>query len=145
MKKIEWKYVKARPSRSDIRRVEASLGVSLPEDYLKCVKRHNGGRPQPCAFDAPGRKSAVFQHLLRIDPDAENGVTATLDALKDHIPAGYVPFAADPFGNYLCFEYPASGEPQIVFWDHESEGSDSLLPVSPSFSTFLDSLYEPTE
>ena len=48
-----------------------------------------------------------------------------------------IPFAIDPFGNIICFSYSGETDPSIAFAETES---DSVYPVSSSFSEFLSNL-----
>ena len=52
------------------------------------------------------------------------------------------PFARDPFGNLLCFDYRNSTEsPTVVFWDHEEENiKEAIYPVCSTFTELLASL-----
>ena len=46
-------------------------------------------------------------------------VYPALEAIKDK---NLLPFAIDPFGNYICYQLDRK---QIVYWDHESEDRKS--------------------
>lgn len=140
MSTILWKY--ARPlSRETLEETQAKLGVLFPASYVDCVLRNNGGRPVPSCFDFPGRPGAVFHRLLPVGGDDTSGIQATLDALSGRIPAGHIPFAADPFGNYLCFRYPGGNDAPVFFWDHEAPPNAAPAHVCDGFDALLRSLY----
>jgi hypothetical protein len=138
METITWKYGKALANDEAIRQVEKKLGIAFPETYIQCVMSHNGGRPTPYQFDIADRSGAVFQHLLRIEPEEKNGVLSTLDGIGKRLPPGLAPFAGDPFGNYLCFRYPAADDVAVAFWDHEN---GSASHVCAGFAQLLRMLY----
>lgn len=138
-----WKYVKGKPIDSEIEKLQESLGVLLPKEFLSVAIENNGGRPSPCIFDFPGRDGAVFESLLRLERENDYGILKTLERISDRLPSGCVPFASDPFGNYLCFQYPSSGMIPIVFWNHEKKMDSSLSPVCDDFEALLEKLYEP--
>ena len=128
-----WKYVKPIEGNSVLNKLEEKLGVKFPKSYVDCVTSNNGGRP-------PRNKvndSLMMRSLVRIDESAEINVLNTLDTLKDSLLPKIIPFADDSFGNYFCFDFSKSGEPLIVFWDHEEKRENALSPVADSFEKFI--------
>lgn len=64
--------------------------------------------------------------------------------IKDRLLKKVYPFAEDPFGNMICFDYRIDNEPQIVFWDSEisfDNAEGAIMPIAKSFSEFMDILY----
>ena len=55
-----------------------------------------------------------------------------LEAIKDK---NLLPFAIDPFGNYICYQLDRK---QIVYWDHES---DEVTSTGKGLDEFAESLY----
>ncbi len=140
MNTIIWKYI--RPlTKEALNETQNSLGVVFPTSYTECVLHNNGGRPTPSTFDYPNQQGAVFQRLLPVAAEDRYGILFTMDALSDRLAPGYVPFASDPFGNYLCFRYPAGKDVHIFFWDHEKGSDVSPVPVCDGFDALLRSLY----
>ncbi|MDL5142231.1 T7SS effector LXG polymorphic toxin [Bacillus atrophaeus] len=78
------------------------------------------------------------------------GVTDQWIDLEDYqdgrILPGIVPFACDPFGNEICFDYRLNKEnPSVVFWDHEIAYEDpdkALSHICDSFTELVNKLYE---
>lgn len=138
-KKMEWFPEDDPVSEDAVRKVGEQLGVDLPESYVKIASQFNGGCPDDDIFDAPGRPECVFDYLLSI-PD---GLSEFIEDTEDRMPKSILPFATDPFGNAICFDYRQKGVPKIVFWDHEAKPKDTgaLLPLSDNFGAFVDSLY----
>lgn len=147
---ITWRWQKAPIGMAEIRNVEQLLGVKLPDDYIQCALINHGGYPTPDTFDLPGRPQAVFSHLLDyFHTQAKNknpSILQVYTSIQNRLPAGIVPFAADPFGNFVCFDFRKQATPPtVVFWDHEVAFHDrekALSFVCNSFSELLSKLYE---
>jgi hypothetical protein len=128
----------------EIRFVEKTLCIHYPSNYITCVMRHNGAYVIPGAIDVPGRGISVLNHLLSLSRNKGRGnyVLDTFEAIRDRLPTLVIPFGADPFGNYFCFNFAdtRSGEPAVVFWDHEkafSSVKSSAICVCASINDFL--------
>lgn len=124
-----------------VRSTETALGVRFPPDFLAIARRNQGRTPTPCGYELPDGTGSVFNHLLQFDesPPASSYVEAWRD-LQDLLPERVVPFAPDPGGNYLCFDYRESEtNPHVVFWAHDIPNA-SLQPVAANFTELLDKL-----
>lgn len=151
-KKIEWVRTKSAPDQDEISRIEEYFGVRFPQEYLNCAKTNNGGHPSPDCFGFGMEQNSIsYLHLLSHDDDY--GIVKSYEAAKGIMPDGIVPFADDPFGNMICFDYRESkSNPKIVFWDYEKacielEKTDgdytkALKYICESFSDFIDMLHE---
>jgi cell wall assembly regulator SMI1 len=144
MNNITWRYVSEKKiTDKQIQQVEQYFGIKFPYDFIECVKRYDGGYPTPKVFDIPGQSANVFNDLLTFHIEDEYSIVQNYEEISDGFVDKVYPFANDPFGNFLCFDYrnsPAS--PTIVFWDHEEELGSSIYYVAASFEEFLSSLRE---
>ena len=141
---IKWLDVGKKIERESISKVEKELGVNFPADYIECVLKYHGGTPDPHTFDFESRKEAVFDRLLSYDPNQPHFILRDYEAIKNRLPAGIVPIASDPFGNYICFDFRNKKDnPTLVFWDHEKSGDTAISPICDSFSELLSKLYQP--
>lgn len=70
---------------------------------------------------------AVFRLSAKV-----HTVYPALEAVEDK---NLLPFAIDPFGNYICYQL---NEKQIVYWDHEN---DAVTTTGKSLKEFIESLY----
>jgi hypothetical protein len=138
---VKWILTKGELSREGVLKVEEALDVSFPSDYVDCVLLKNGGQPIPDTFDFEGRTEAVFNSLIDLNLDEGRNIVKVYHHLKDRLPGKVYPFADDPFGNYLCFDYRGGKDPSVVFWDHE-QSNDEVSFVCNSFSELLDLLHE---
>lgn len=155
MNKIEWKVTKSRPTTEHIEQTEKEIGIKFPNDFLNNAINHPGGCPFPYAFDDMETPERVLQVVLNFDPnDKNNGLLPIFEDLKDYMPKMVIPFASDPFGSYICFDYRKSCVPSVVFWDRsvtmtldpneieESDLLESVTPICGSFTELINRLYE---
>ncbi len=142
-KNITWKY-DTQINDEVIKKTEEILAVVFPEDYKMFVKNHDGGYPDPNLYDFPGRKEAVFSDLLSLDRNSENSIVEVYFSHRYWLPAEIIPFACDPFGNYICFDYRSDKlNPCIVFYNHKLEDYNphNLNFICASFTQLLEMLY----
>jgi len=163
MNTIRWRYQDGEIDDLWIRNVEDKIGLELPDDYKKCVKINQGGSPTLYLFEVNGVER-VFGALLKINnPDSGTDILNVFKNYKDTLPKGLVPFAFDPAGDLICFDYKDHGDnPIIVFWEHENAGEketymqeeglreeqaeerarENVYYVAETFTEFLEKLYD---
>ena len=127
-----------------IKQVENTFAIKFPSDFKKCVKDCNAGYPKPGCFYI-GFKGETFNNLLTFDLDSEYSILKIFSTLKSRLVEKVFPFARDPFGNYICFDYRSGSNPTIVFWEHETASIDkvsAITKVCNSYSELLDMLEE---
>ena len=126
-----------------LRSLEAKLGVQLPDDYRAVLHEHNGGSPEPGDFvisEDEGEDTVNIFYGLH--SDANYALEGNLAAYKLHIPRSMMPIGEDPGGNQLCIGLSGAERGRVYFWDHETL---NVIEVAPSFSAFLDSLFDADE
>ena len=127
-----------------IERFEKKIGYSYPDIFKTIAKQFDGGTPKLTEFDTKETEGCVFNNLLSFDINKKTSVwTLVKDCSSDGccwniegFDWRFVPFARDPFGNFICFDRTND---HIVFWDHET---GEVEEVADSFGEFIDSLYE---
>ncbi|MBA4032647.1 MAG: hypothetical protein C0478_17405 [Planctomyces sp.] len=152
-KSVEWLFPKPAPAQSAIDRIELLIGWRFPTSYRNVVCEYNGAYPKPseCLLGRPQGMSFNNMIAISFPGDELKGerIIEVVDALGGRLPKNVVPFAADPSGNYFCFDFNHvgdSGEPSIVFWDHENEDHEQRDPwlavtcVCGSFDELITSL-----
>ena len=143
MNNITGSFMSKTPvTNEEIQAVEQYLNIKLPNDFVACVKKYDGGYPNPKVFDVPGQDENVFSDLLTLHIEDKYSIVQNYNSVKDRLVAKVYPFARDPFGNLLCFDYRNSTEsPTVVFWDHEEENiEEAIYPVCSTFTELLASL-----
>ncbi|WHX47199.1 SMI1/KNR4 family protein [Paenibacillus woosongensis] len=140
MRRVEWLESDGPASEEQIQKVEKYLGVEFPKDYKECVTQFNGGYPEPDLFDINEEKDAIFSCLLSHTND-EASILEVYDLSSNVLPAEIIPFARDPFGNLICFDYRGKRIPTIIFFDHEEVGDKAIYQICSTFSELLERLY----
>ena len=139
MKPMTWKYAEPLTDIAPIRKLESKINQSYPLDYVKCVLENNAGYPSLHVFETEKSSTRVFSDLLSVNESDIDNVYAPYETISDRLGRkDIMPFAIDPFGNYICFDFSQS-PPTVVFWHHET---NELEPVSRTFSDLLNKLYE---
>lgn len=145
--KINWILEQDISINNDIiDNVQSYFGVVFPNDYRECILKNDGGYPTPNRFKCQG-KEEVFNNLIGIGSSADDMIQ-TYEDVADRIIAGIIPFAEDPFGNLICFDYRQNNKTKVVFWDHEKaiDGTDSAISfICNTFSDLLNMLRETQE
>jgi cell wall assembly regulator SMI1 len=126
-------------SEDQVLRLEADLGVRLPEDYRKFLLHNNGGTPELDTVDvpnAPGSPTDV-QVFFGISRDVESSnLDWNRQTFRDRIPAGFLPVATDSGGNLFCLALANNNAAKIFYCDIESPDGNAY-PVASSFDAFL--------
>lgn len=134
-------------SELDIKRVERSLGIYLPQDLKEHYLLHNGGRPRPQFFVKDGEAYDVDEFLSMNTGDKNSGFEHTYRLLVDQtpeFPRGYIPFADATGGDIFMYSVNPESFGNIMFNQHEYYGDDERYVVflAPSLKEFIDSLTE---
>ncbi|MFJ7744617.1 SMI1/KNR4 family protein [Peribacillus sp. NPDC097295] len=138
----KWLFVEdEKPVESVIALVEKAFGIEYPEDYKKCIMKYNGGFPHPNIFNFKDGRQGVFNDLISFT-DKDLKIEMFYEQFSNPVLKGIVPFARDPFGNYLCFDFQENySSPKIVFLNHEEEGEVALSIICDTFSDLINELY----
>lgn len=144
---IVWMFSYKPVSEDEIAAVESSLNIRFPEDYIECAKNSHGGNPSMQVYNFKGHQEAVFNSLLSLNPNENNYILDVYNDIKDRLVDDVYPFADDPFGNFICFDYRKSegSTPTVVFWDHElahENPEKALFPICKTFTELLCRLTE---
>src|SRR5262245_229696 len=105
MGKIVWDFHEEPVDYSKILSVANDLGVTFSTDYVECVLENHGASPFPNVFDIEIAEGFVFGALLNFIDGASESVISALGMVSDALPSYVIPFAKDPGGNLLCFDY----------------------------------------
>ncbi|MCM3005240.1 SMI1/KNR4 family protein [Priestia koreensis] len=162
MSKVQWRSADEPITRDEVRHVEQELGFNFPLDYIECIMDNNGAHVSPEVFEVKGKRK-VFGTLLTYDMDDDENIIEVFNDYKDTLPLELIPFAFDPAGNLICFDYKDDrNKPTIVFCEHENAGEKEMLMreeglteeqveelarenvfyIADTFSDFLDKLHD---
>lgn len=128
-----WKYKIDLKDPQAFAKVEAMRGIRVPAVLRQFIENHNAATPSNYHFMV-GSTERVFGAVLSYDEAEKEAdrVYPALEAVKDK---NLIPFAIDPFGNYICY---ALDKNEIVFWDHET---DDTASTGKNLEQFIENLY----
>lgn len=132
---INWRRFQKVSDTALIREVESKYNVVLPNEYILIVKNYDGGVPDKKVFIAGG-KERVFQRFISIQKNKHPNLLDTAEWLDSD--KTIIPFAMDPFGNYICFEFADKNVNNITYTETET---NTTYVVCSSFKEFLDGLH----
>ncbi|MBH5319428.1 SMI1/KNR4 family protein [Paenibacillus sp. GSMTC-2017] len=162
---IIWDRSDGTTSRESIAKVEKKLGVSFPDEYITIVMNYNGSCPTPCLYKIYGKETGnaykkIFGYLIPYGLQDRPNFLEEYTVLKKMLPKNVIPFADDPGGDYICFDFRSSDEPKIVYADMEvavhvdnctrkerlsgeveKMQEEALYDVADSFAEFIDNLF----
>lgn len=151
--KVKWMFAKPSPLAGVVEDFEEEFGCKFPSGYKSITRVCNGGSPIPSFYPYARRSGIIFNNLLswpyEADGEGSHRVRDALRSLSGRLPKNVIPFASDPAGNYLCFDFnktAVDSEPLVVFWVMDREDPDGLdprqavIPVCDSFSELVRSL-----
>ena len=140
--KLRWICEKDKIEMDALLKVEEALRIRFPKDYIEFIITHDGAYPIPNIFEINGNEE-VFNNLLSFDEESCINIVDTYNDVQDRLIEKIIPFAEDPFGNLICFDYRNKTHPTIVFWDHEkafSNKENAISYICNTFSELLDML-----
>lgn len=130
---ITWKYKIGLENENVFANIEKERGITIPDELKKLAVEANAATPSKYNFMV-GTTEKVLGAILSFnkgEADTDTVYTA-LRAIEDK---NLMPFAIDPFGNYICYDIKSS---TVIFWDHETNG---VLTTRKNLAEFLESLY----
>ena len=137
MNELLWKITRPLTDESLIEKLETKICVKLPNDFIECVLKNNAGYPTLKSFKTGNGMEHVFNNLLTFDENKGINIFNTYGNILIHTKNKLLlPFAEDPFGNYICFDF-SKETVSIVFWYHET---NQIEIVCGTFTEFLTKL-----
>lgn len=130
---IVWKYKIELKDEKVFCEIEKERNIKIPNELKKFIIEANAATPVKHCFDLQGTEK-VFGSVLsfnRKEADTDS-VFVALEVIKDK---ELLPFAIDPFGNYICYNLKTN---TIDFWEHEVA---KVYATKYKLEEFIDSLY----
>lgn len=130
---MNWKYKIDVANPNVFSDIEKKYGIVISEELRVFILTTNAATPSKYNFML-GATERVLGAILSFNEGETDTDTvyAALSVIEDK---SLVPFAIDPFGNYLCY---SNKDNKVVFWDHETSRISS---TQKGLSEFIDSLY----
>lgn len=135
---------RAPPTKQQIREFESLFAVELPEDYLVLLQHSNGGHPEVDSFQLPGPEEGALLGVNRFyhlgdDKNDHEGLWRAATAWEGRTSSRMVPFANDPGGNQLMFDFGCQ-PPAVKLCIHDEDFR--IVHLADSFGEFIDGLVE---
>ncbi|MBB4079708.1 hypothetical protein GGR28_002333 [Lewinella aquimaris] len=137
--------------KSAVDQLASRLNCRLPKAYVDFLLKHNGGTPEDdlvLDLNQDHWEEVILARFQVYYLSGEAyGIEQILENKGDLFPAGAVPCASDPGGNYFLILTRHGGG--VYFWDHEHESQEkkkelteyeNLYFIAPDFDSFLDKL-----
>lgn len=112
----EWNYKEDLQDSEAFEKIEKQYDIKIPPKLKDFVVGHNGASPSECVFNSEGREH-LFGAVLSFD-SRETCKTTVYQAMDTVQNKSVIPFAEDPFGNYICLSLENG---KVLFWNHETE------------------------
>lgn len=160
---VTFEYRTEKIDIQDIEKVEVTLGVRFPKDFVECLLENNEGAPIPCVFDYEEVEGKVFNTFYSLSSKVGSYYILTAyEDNKDYLPESVFAIGYDAGGGQICFDYRYGkhAEPIVVFADHEYMVSEkdldeeqlkeksleewqreAITPIASTFTEFLSKLY----
>jgi hypothetical protein len=150
MRELNWFEPGRGAFRPEVGELEGVIGLKLPNDFIEFVIRNAGAsNPDECEFEIAesNGKTTVgnFGHLLPLFSDEGESVSGALSDLRNQIPSGLLPVIGTGSGDFVCLDFRSGTGASVTYFFHERLGGDAFVPLSETFSEFLDMLREPAD
>ena len=129
----QWKFKIDLANENMFDKIEKQRNIKFPEELKALIRLFNGAVPS-CQLFMAGVTENVFGEMLSFNENETetDSVETVLDVIQDQF---LIPFAADPFGNYICYD---TDKKLVVFWEHET---NEIISTDKGLKEFIDSLY----
>ncbi|MBQ7086584.1 MAG: SMI1/KNR4 family protein [Clostridia bacterium] len=131
---IDWKYAEKVADLSVFDEIGEMMEIDFPEELKELILAANASMPSPNKFTVGG-KERVLGEILAFTHDEEEDSEDVFSTIEDLELNNIIPFAVDPFGNYIGYSVT---DGKVVFYDHEC---DEMESTGKSLSEFINSLY----
>ena len=130
---IVWKYKIDVTNSGIFREIEKERCIKFPNELEIFIMENNGATPSKYNFMVGTVEKALGAILSfnRGETDTDTVFTALSSVENNNL----LPFAIDPFGNYICYSL---NDRTIVFWDHET---NNVTSTEKNLRQFLEELY----
>jgi hypothetical protein len=149
-------FLATKPSAADadIRALEQSLGVPLPNQYRAHLLAHNGGHPNPDLIiyrDRQGRShGSDIAWFFNVGPYEYENLLWYRDTYRDRIPPATLPIGRSSGGSLFLLQLPGPGPQPVYFWDSNREPDDgepvtaeNVYWLATDFHAFLAAIAAP--
>ena len=129
-----WKYKIEIRNEKIFDEIGETRGICFPEELKQFILANNAATPTKYKFML-GVTEKVLGAVLSYNKGEEDvdTVFSALNLIED---TNLIPFAIDPFGNYICYAVEQS---EVVFWEHEK---NVVISTGKTLQNFIEELYQ---
>lgn len=132
-KKLKWKFKLNNVTEEEILEYENKYSITVPELLKEIIIEYNGCTVEPNRFDIKDVKGKVLASFMSFSKKDSENVFIFTEILKKNNFELFIPFAMDPFGNYLCIK-----ENDVLFISNDFSYQETICN---SFELFINNLY----
>lgn len=130
---MEWKYKIDIVNQDVFSEIEKKYSITISDELRKLILIANAATPSKYNF-LLGTDEKVLGAILSFN-EGETDTDTVYTALATIEDKSLVPFAIDPFGNYVCC---SACDNKVFFWNHETS---KVVSTGKGLSEFIESLY----
>lgn len=132
---MKWNYKIDLKDESVFSEIEKDREIKIPDDLKEMIKEGNAATPEKYKF-MTGSTEHALGAVLSFNKN-EQGTDTVFTALQTIRDKNLLPFAIDPFGNYICLDLKKN---IVVFWDHEFD-QNNIYSTEMNLKNFFEKLY----
>ncbi|MGM1019043.1 MAG: SMI1/KNR4 family protein [Bacillota bacterium] len=131
---------------------EETYNLILPNDYKNFLLYHNGGKTVRRRFETQDKTiTSSIMLFLPLSKETENNLENYYKkyTVGKIIPSNFIPIGVDPADSLICLSINGENQGTVYFCDMDYFEEDNELKqefiklVSPNFSEFVNSLFQP--
>ncbi|WP_312368438.1 SMI1/KNR4 family protein [Stenotrophomonas sp.] len=150
MRELNWFEPGQGASESEVSELEGAIGLRLPKDFTEFVIKNAGAsNPDESEFDIADLNGKIIVgnlgFVLPISSVGGESVAGALSDLSSQIQSGLVPVIGTGSGDFVCLDFRSGCGASVTYFFHERSGVGALVPLSSTFTDFLNTLREPAD
>lgn len=113
-----------------IKEYETAIGFKIPSEYLKFLRKYNGGFPEPNVLDLNSGEfvSISINAFFGIGVEEDYNLLDKYKTFINRIPNGNLPIAHAEGGNIICINVENG---KVLLWDRDTELIDDISVIKP--------------
>lgn len=130
---MNWHYKIDFKDESVFGEIEKERKITIPQELKDLIVEANAATPEKYNYMI-GFTERVVGAILSFNKDEKeaDSIYTALSAIEDK---NLLPFAVDPFGNFICLSL---SDNKVVLYDHET---NEVSSTDKTIKEFVDSLY----
>lgn len=131
----EMKYESKLPPATKDQITALQKNWNLPEDYIRFLEIHNGGRPEQNMFNIHSGNNTSVKLFWGVGGNTNTGIDHYIALSANTFPKGFLPIGTDPGANFILLNTNKEDFGSIHL--HDRMGGGKIYRVADSFTGFL--------